>query len=346
MQIKRRTVLSGLVGLSIPLIAASCANQSTESADSAANSAEATPGSASTTNGSAGAKTVRIGYQKTTDLDLIRTRGELDQQLQQLSASVEWSLFQAGPPMLEAMNAGSVDFGGVGEAPPIFAQAAGGQFYYVGVYTYGPETQDIIVPQNSSIQSAADLRGKKVALQRGSSAHYLLLKVLEEQNIPASEVEVVPLPPADARGAFEQGNVDAWSIWDPFLAVAQAGGTVRDLKLGRDRRTFFLASQQFTETNPDLLKLILTAARQNGEWATQNIATITEQFAKETNLPQPILEVVNKRRNWGPEPIDQQVQIQQQQVADIFYAAQVIPKSIQVKDAFLSPDEYAKISPS
>lgn len=342
MQIKRRTVLSGLVGLSIPLIAASCASESTDSA----NSSQTTSGSAPAAGDSAGAKTVRIGYQKTTDLDLIRTRGELDQQLQQLGASVEWSLFQAGPPMLEAMNAGSVDFGGVGEAPPIFAQAAGGEFYYVGVYTYGPETQDIIVPQNSSIQSAADLRGKKVALQRGSSAHYLLLKVLEEQNIPANEVEVVSLPPADARGAFEQGNVDAWSIWDPFLAVAQAGGTVRDLKVGRDRRTFSLASKQFAETNPDLLKLILTAAKQNGEWATQNIATITEQFAKETNLPQPILEVVNKRRNWGPEPIDEQVQIQQQQVADVFYKAQVIPKAIQVKDAFLSPDQYAKVSPS
>lgn len=342
MYIKRRTVLSGLVGLSIPLIAASCAISSTDSA----TSPDATTGSTSAPVSSAGAKTVRIGYQKTTDLDLIRTRGELDKQLQAQGASVEWSLFQAGPPMLEAMIAGSIDFGGVGEAPPIFAQAAGGQFYYVGMYTYGPETQDIIVPQNSSIQSVADLRGKKVALQRGSSAHYLLLKVLEEQNIPFNEVEVVSLPPADARGAFEQGNVDAWSIWDPFLAVAEAGGTVRNLKVGRDRRTFFLASQQFTKTNPDLVKIILNEAKQNGEWATQNLNTITAQFAKETNLPQPILAVVNKRRNWSPEAIDEQVQIQQQQVADTFYKTQVIPKAIQVKEAFLSPDEYAKLSAS
>lgn len=336
MYIKRRTVLSGLVGLSIPWIAASCANLSSQSATSSA-----TASSSGSSAGNAGAKTVRIGYQKTTDLDLIRTRGELDQQLQAQGASVEWSLFQAGPPMLEAMNAGSIDFGGVGEAPPIFAQAAGGQFYYVGLYTYGPETQDIIVPKNSSVQSAADLRGKKVALQRGSSAHFLLLKVLEEQNIPFNEVEVVSLPPADARGAFEQGNVDAWSIWDPFLAVAEATGDIRSLKVGRDRRTFFLASQQFAKTSPDLLKVILTEAKRNGDWASQNLATITERFAKETNLPQPVLEVVNKRRNWQPEPINEQVQAQQQQVADIFYKAQVIPKAIQVKDAFLPANEYA-----
>jgi sulfonate transport system substrate-binding protein len=340
MQIKRRTVLSGLVGLSLPLIAASCANQSTES------STETTPGSTTATSSSPGSKVVRIGYQKTTDLDLMRTRAELDRRLQAAGASVEWSLFQAGPPMLEAMNAGSIDFGGVGEAPPIFAQAAGGQFYYVSVYTYGPETQDIIVSQNSSIQTAADLRGKKVALQRGSSAHYLLLKVLEEQNIPADDVEVVSLPPADARGAFEQGTVDAWSIWDPFLAVAQAGGNVRDLKVGRNRRTFFLASKQFTETSPELLTVILEEAKNNGEWAAQNIATITEQFAKETNLPQPIVEVVNQRRNWSPEPITEQIQTSQQQVADIFYEAGVIPKAIQVRDAFLSSDQYANIFPS
>lgn len=342
MGLKRRSVLSGLVGLSIPLIAASCANSSPQSV----NSPEASAGSAPATGESAGSKIVRIGYQKTTELDLMRTRGELDKQLQALGASVEWSLFQAGPPMLEAMNAGSIDFGGVGEAPPIFAQAAGGQFYYVGVFTYGPETQDIIVANNSSIQTSADLRGKKVALQRGSSAHYLLLKVLEEQNIPANEVEVVSLPPADARGAFEQGNVDAWSIWDPFLAVAQAGENVRSLKVGRDRRTFLLASQQFTKNNPDLLKVILTGVKQTCEWASQNIGTITEQFAKETNLPQPVLEVVNKRRSWQPEPINQQVQIEQQQVADAFYKAQVIPKAIQVSDAFLPPDEYVKISPT
>jgi sulfonate transport system substrate-binding protein len=341
MQIKRRTVLSGLVGLSIPFIAAGCANQSSESA----NAPDATTSSSPASSGDTASKLVRIGYQKTTDLDLMRTRAELDRRLQAAGASVEWSLFQAGPPMLEAMNAGSIDFGGVGEAPPIFAQAAGAEFYYVSVHTYGPETQDIVVAQDSPIQSAADLRGKKVALQRGSSAHYLLLKVLEEQNIPATEVEVVSLPPADARGAFEQGTVDAWSIWDPFLAVAEASGNVRNLKVGRDRRTFFLASKQFAETNPELLKLVLAEAKSNGEWAEQNIATITEQFAKETNLPQPILEVVNKRRNWQPEPISEQIQTGQQQVADIFYAAGVIPQAIEVKEAFLSSEEYAKLFP-
>jgi sulfonate transport system substrate-binding protein len=343
MQIKRRTVLSGLVGLSLPFIAATCATSSSESASNTTTS----PETAATSGASnAIAKLARLGYQKATDLDLLRTRGELDKRLQQQGVTGEWSLFPSGPPMLEAMNAGSLDFGGVGDAPPIFAQAAGGQFYYVSLITLGAETQDIVVLKNSSIQSTADLRGKKVALQRGSSAHFLLLKALEEQNIPASEVEVVSLSPADARGAFEQGNVDAWSIWDPFLAVAQATGNTRDLKVGRDRRTFFLASQQFAQSHSNVLKVILEEAKKTGEWASQNISTVAEQFAKDVNLPAEILEVVYQRRNWKIEPVNQQIQTAQQQVADTFYSAQIIPKAIQVKDAFLPAEEYAKIFPS
>lgn len=337
MKLKRRDVLYGLAGLSIPLIASSCAGGGSNSTE------QATTGNA--TAEQTDSRIVRIGYQKTTDLDLLRTRGELDRRLQELGSSVEWSLFQSGPPMLEAMNAGSLDFGGIGDAPPIFAQAAGGEFYYVSVIPYGPETQDIIVPANSSIQSPADLRGKKVALQRGSSAHYLLLRVLEEAGIPVNEVEVVSLSPADARGAFEQGSVDAWSIWDPFLAVAQQEGNIRELKVGRERRTFLLSARSFTENHPDLLQAILEATEENGEWALQNQEELAEQFARETGLPTDIMAIVNDRRNWIPEAVNQQVQTEQQSVADAFYTAQIIPREIQVKEAFLPAEEYAKISP-
>jgi len=167
--------------------------------------------------------------------------------------------------MLEAMNAGKIDFGGVGESPPIFAQAGGAQFYYVSATPLSPQTQDIVVLKNSPIQSAADLKGKQIALQKGSSAHYLLLKVLEEQGISIQDIESVSLPPADARAAFEQGNVDAWSIWDPFLAVAQGTGNIRNLNLGREWRTYFLASQQFANSQPESVKTILAAPRENGQ---------------------------------------------------------------------------------
>jgi len=169
MQLKRRDILFGLVGASLPLIAASCAEQSSNSAEgSARNSPEASP-----SNVSAAGTTIRIGYQKATELDLLRSRGILNQRIKDLGGAVEWSLFPSGPPMLEAMIADKIDFGGVGESPPILSQAAGGKFYYVSVTPLSSETQDIVVLKNSSIQTPADLKGKKIAFQKGSSAHYL-----------------------------------------------------------------------------------------------------------------------------------------------------------------------------
>lgn len=342
MKFKRRTVLSGLVGLSLPIIAASCASNSSTSTSSASSS-PASPEAATSPASPSGPVTVRIGYQKATELDLLRSRGNLDKQIKDLGGSVEWSLFPSGPPMLEAMNAGKIDFGGVGESPPIFSQAGGGLFYYASVTPLSGDTQDIVVAKDSPIQSAADLKGKKVALQKGSSAHYLLLKVLEENGIAANQVEVVSLSPADARSAFEQGNVDAWSIWDPFLAVVQKNSNVRSLNLGRERRAFFLSSQQFAKSLPDYLKVVLAEAKRNGEWVKQNIRTVAEQFSKDIKVEVPILEEVYQRRSWDVLPVDEKIQEAQQQVADIFYKAQVIPKAIQVKEAFLPQAEYEKI---
>lgn len=342
MRLKRRTVLSGLLGFSLPLIAAGCTNRST---DTPVSGSSAAPSAAASPPATSGVKTIHIGYQKATELDLLRSRGNLDQRIKDLGGTIEWSLFPSGPPMLEAMNAGKIDFAGVGESPPIFSQAGGGRFYYVSTTPLSAATQDIVIPKNSSIQSPADLRGKKVALQKGSSAHYLLLKVLQENNIAANEVEVVSLSPADARAAFEQGNVDAWSIWDPFLAVVEASGNIRELKVGRNRRIFFLAAQQFAKDSPDLLKTVLDEAKQNGIWAKQNFKAIAAQFSKDVNVEESILEKVYQRRSWEVLPVNEEVQTGQQQVADAFYKAQVIPKAIDVKEVFLPPENYTKVFP-
>lgn len=293
-----------------------------------------------------GSKEVKIGYQRFTDLDIIRDRGELDELLKAEGGSAEWIFFQSGPPMLEALNAGAVNFGGVGDTPPVFAQAAGTQFYYVATTSRGPLTQDIIVPVDSPIQSPADLRGKKVALQRGSSAHYLLVQVLNENNIPASEVEVVSLSPSDARAAFEQGDVDAWSIWDPFLALVESVGIARNLQVGRQRSTFFLSSREFAETQPQLLRLVLQAAQENEAWSEANTRTLAEKFSEDLQIAPEVLVEVNERRTWGLKPIDDGVIATQQQVADALFELEIIPQAIDVRDATLPPELYAEIYPA
>ena len=145
---------------------------------------------------------------------------------------VVWTEFPSGPPLLEALNVGAIDFGNTGEAPPIFAQAAGAPILYVAYEPPAPKGEAILVPKDSKITSVADLKGKKVALNKGSNVHYLLVKALEKAGVKYSEIEPVFLAPADARAAFERGAVDAWVIWDPFQAAAEAATGARTLADG------------------------------------------------------------------------------------------------------------------
>jgi len=177
-------------------------------------------------------KVVRIGFQKYGKLVLLKSKATLEGKLKAAGYSVVWTEFPSGPPLLEALNVGAIDFGNAGEAPPIFAQAAGAPLQYVAYEPPAPRGEAILVPKDSRLNSVADLRGKKVALNKGSNVHYLLVKALEKAGVKYSEIEPVFLAPADARAAFERGAVDAWVIWDPYLSAAEAATGARTLSDG------------------------------------------------------------------------------------------------------------------
>src|SRR5690606_30844430 len=166
-------------------------------------------------------KIIRIGYQKYGNVILLKNKGTLEGKLAEIGYKPVWSEFPSGPPLLEALNAGAIDFGHAGEAPPIFAQAAAAEFVYVAHEPPAPKGEAILVPKDSPIKSVAELKGKKVALNKGSNVHYLLVKALEDAGLKYTDVQAVFLPPADARAAFERGSVDAWVIWDPYQAAAE-----------------------------------------------------------------------------------------------------------------------------
>lgn len=157
-------------------------------------------------------KELRIGYQKYGTLVILKARGTLDKRLAEKGIAVKWTEFPFGPPLLEAINVGSIDVGTVGESPPVFAQAAGADLVYVGNEPPAPGAEALLVPKDSPIRSVAELKGKKIAVAKGSNANYLLVRLLENAGLKYSDVEVVYLAPADARAVFESGRVAAWSI--------------------------------------------------------------------------------------------------------------------------------------
>jgi sulfonate transport system substrate-binding protein len=177
-------------------------------------------------------KVVRMGNQKVGAFALLKARGTLEQRLKPLGYSVTWKEFPGGPQLLEAVKVDAVDFAHSGEAPPIFAQSAGAPLLYIGHEPPAPNGEAILVPKDSPIATIADLKGRKIALNKGSNVHYLLVKALEKAGVKYADVELIFLPPAEGRAAFEKGAVDAWVIWEPYRAAAEIALGARTLANG------------------------------------------------------------------------------------------------------------------
>lgn len=280
-------------------------------------------------------KVVRIGFQKYGKLVLLKSKGSLEPKLKALGYNVVWTEFPSGPPLLEALNVGAIDFGNTGEAPPIFAQAAGAPIQYVAYEPPAPKGEAILVPKDSALKTVADLKGKKVALNKGSNVHYLLVKALEKAGVKYSEITPVFLAPADARAAFEKGAVDAWVIWDPFQAAAEVATQARTLADGTDivsNYQFYFSSQKFLSADPKIVDLVLAQLSEVDDWAKSDIKAVAEQLSPSVGLPVPVLELALKRQSYGIKPINDQVIAEQQQVADTFFSLGLIPKAIKISD--------------
>ncbi len=285
-------------------------------------------------------KLVRIGYQKYGTLVLVKGKGTLEPKLKALGYRVSWSEFPSGPPLLEALNAGAIDFGTAGETPPIFAQAASDTLTYVAHEPAAPRGEAILVPKASPIQTVADLRGKKVALNKGSNVHYLLVRALEKAGLSLSDITPVYLAPADARAAFERGAVDAWVIWDPYQAAAEAGTGARTLADGTGlapNHQFYLSSRRFSTDHGAAVDAIVAAIGEVDTWAKDNTDAVARELAPSVGIPAPILAVALRRQSYGIRPLDDAVIAEQQRIADTFHTLGLIPKSLSIADAVRKP---------
>ncbi|MES2741216.1 MAG: sulfonate ABC transporter substrate-binding protein [Pseudomonadota bacterium] len=286
------------------------------------------------------AQVLRIGFQKYGTLTLLKGKGTLEQRLAAQGIAVKWTEFPAGPVLLEGLNVGSIDFGSVGEAPPIFAQAAGASLVYVANEPPAPTSEAIVVQKDSKIRSVADLRGKKVVLNRGSNVHFLLLKALEKAGVAYQDVQTVFLPPADARAAFERGSVDAWVIWDPFFAAAEKQLGARVLVDGTGlvaNHQFFLAARPYAEKHPQVVRAVVEELAKIDEWGRANPKEVATLLAAQTGLDPAVVALAASRYAYGVTPVSPQVIKEQQKIADAFSDLRLIPKPIVVKDALLAP---------
>ena len=279
-------------------------------------------------------KPFRIGYQKGGTLALIKSQGTVEKLV---GGPVQWVEFTAGPPLLEALNAGSIDIGSTGNAPPVFAQAGGNPLLYVASEQGDPTGQGILVPGNSPIKTVADLKGKKVAYNPGSSAHYLFVKALQEAGLQYTDVTSVGLSPADARVAFETGKVDAWVIWDPYFTVALHSSiqprVIRDSSGLGSNRSYYLATPSLVKDRTNTLKAFLTEVQRADVWSQSHRDETAQFVAPQIGVDLAIEKEVTARARFNLTPMDDLIVADQQGVADLFLSLKLIPKKDDVSVA-------------
>ena len=283
------------------------------------------------------ARELRIGFQKSASLLVLqKAQGTLEKRLAPQGVAVKWVEFPAGPQLLEGLNVGAVDVGYVGEAPPIFAQAAGARFVYVGNDPAAPATEALVVPTGSPVKSVAELKGKRIALNKGSNVHYLLVKLLEKNGLKYSDVTPVFLPPADARAAFEKGAVDAWVIWDPFLAAAEHQLGARQLADGTglvNSFSFYLAQTDFAQANPQVIRALFANTDDAARFVQADVPRAAALIAPLQGLDVAVVETSLKRYRYGVASLTPAVAQQQQKIADTFFDLKLIPKAVRIADA-------------
>lgn len=283
-------------------------------------------------------KSIRIGYQKNGPLVILKSLGTLEKELEKKGVKVEWKEFQAGPALLEALNAGSIDFGRTGDSPPIFAQAAGSPIVYVAAGYSKYEGSGILIPKDSPIQSLADLKGKKIGFAKGSSSHYLLVKALEKAGLDYNDITPAYLQPGDARVAFEQGSIDAWVVWDPFTADTQLNSDATLLVNGEgltSDRDFFVANANYAKENKEILEVIVNQIQHSSEWANSHQKELVTMIAPLLKIDEKSIEMAVQRREYGVDPLTDEIRKEQQAKADTFYHLKIIPKEIHVEEAMM-----------
>jgi sulfonate transport system substrate-binding protein len=282
----------------------------------------------------AGVKEVRIGYQKNGVLVVARQLAALENHFRPAGIEVKWVEFSSGPPMMEAMNVGSIDYGAVGDSPPVFAQAAGGAIVYAAgqPITNG---QGILVPQNSAIRSIADLKGKRIGFTKGSSAHNIVVQTLEKAGLTYSDITPVYLTPPDAGPAFANGSIDAWSIWDPYFAIGEVKQNGRILVNATEitkTNSFYIANREFAKNHGPILQQIIDVTTSTAAWAETHRDEVAKALSAVTGIPLDIQTIAANRSAFRVGPITDDIIATQQGVANRFFQLGLIPKQIVIRD--------------
>ncbi|MEU4625069.1 aliphatic sulfonate ABC transporter substrate-binding protein [Actinoplanes sp. NPDC023801] len=276
------------------------------------------------TGGAAGK--LRIGYQRFGGLSLAKVRND--------APDAAWSLFESGPALTEALKAGAIDIGQTGEAPPIFAAAGKIDFRIIGTSEPVPQGEAVLVKAAKGYKTFADLKGKTVALNKGSNVNWLLVKLLEQAGLSITDINVKYLKPAEGRPAFDSDQVDAWIIWDPYFALAEQPGVrvLADATGLANNREYLLAAPDAVTGKAELIRDFLKKYRATTDWGIANAAERAKILSPELKIDEPTTTRALARSAKPLAPITPAIGDELQTIADGFTKLGLIPGSVNIKE--------------
>lgn len=287
-------------------------------------------------------KEIRVALQKGGLLAIAKQRQVLEEEFKPLGISVKWYEFAYSNPLLEALNANQIDFGSSGSAPPIFAQVARENLVYAATQPAGLNSEGILVKENAGIKKLADLKGKRIGVAKGTSSHHFLVAALDKAGIKLDEVKIAYLAPADATAAFDKGEIDAWVVWDPYLAIAEKVHHARNIT--KDSRVvysnnYLMANREFANKHPELLKRITDRLIDIGKWAEANRPQLAQLLTDQTGIPLDIERIVVDRGTFAIKYLDDGIVAQQQDVANRFAELGLVPRKVEVRKIVWKPGQ-------
>ncbi|GGK03309.1 sulfonate ABC transporter substrate-binding protein [Pilimelia anulata] len=268
---------------------------------------------------------LRVGYQRFGGLSLVKARAA--------APAAQWSLFESGPALTEALKAGAIDIGQTGEAPPIFAAAGRIPFVVVGTSAPVPKGEAVLVKKARGFRTFADLKGRTIALNKGSNVHWLLVKLLAAHKLTLADVNVKYLKPAEGRPAFDNDQVDAWIIWDPYFALAERPDVqiLADATGLAGNREYILVSPGAARGKAELLREFLRTYRSTTDWGIANPAERARVLAPELNIPLDVASRALSRSAQPLAPVTPAIGDELQAIADGFSTLKLIPEPIDIR---------------
>lgn len=331
----KKTLLISLIAL-FTLVLAACGNNSSSNPSNSPSSSGSTDGSTSTP-ASNQKGVVTIGYQKGNTLNILKEHGNLDKALSEKGYKVEWKVFPTGTVLLEALNTNNIDFGHASDGNAVFMQAGGHPLNYVASEAPYPEGVALVVKEDSEIQSVNDFKGKTIGVTKGGNQHYLLLVALEKAGIALNEVNIkFYKDAAEGLAAFTKGEFDVYGTWDPYLAIVENTVKTRTVVNGSgnsENRTFYFATKDLLDKNPDVVTIILQELQNADQWANENKQEISKILSDELGLDVAPIQKANDRRTFGVQYIDDAIIASQQKLADKFVEAGLLEAKINIQDA-------------